>query len=298
MQTAKRYTGQRFDDAIGLYYYNARYYDPALGRFAQADTIVPEPGNPQSLNRYSYVLNNALRYTDPSGHFEEEAICTYWGYCDEESAQSGLGDMFDMLWNTSITWGDLLFLGDDSDVSTTAMFVLMSYEDGQYTAGLWGLGGQHYGQPVYWDTAKSANKKAAYNAEGNVWEGLVRNEAENWVGSIRKVNGANSLRLAAGVHNWQFATYVDVDGYWALAGAITIAAWVPGGLAAAGVSSTWISFVQGGSIAADVAGLMVDLAGQDWGPVNGTYPVVYYDPLRRGRISSQFHIKTPGGRIK
>ncbi len=45
MQTPMRYTGQRFDEAIGLYYYNARYYDPALGRFAQADTIVPDPGS-------------------------------------------------------------------------------------------------------------------------------------------------------------------------------------------------------------------------------------------------------------
>jgi len=34
----------------------------------QPDTIVPEPGNPQALNRYSYVLNNPLRYNDPSGH--------------------------------------------------------------------------------------------------------------------------------------------------------------------------------------------------------------------------------------
>ena len=41
---------------------------PLLGRFVQADTIVPEPGNPQSLNRYSYVENNPVRYTDPSGH--------------------------------------------------------------------------------------------------------------------------------------------------------------------------------------------------------------------------------------
>ena len=67
--TQRRFTGQTLDNvAGGLYFYNARYYDPALGRFASADTIVPQPGNPQSLNRYSYVLNNALRYTDPSGH--------------------------------------------------------------------------------------------------------------------------------------------------------------------------------------------------------------------------------------
>jgi hypothetical protein len=45
-----------------------RWYDPALGRWIQADSIVPEPGNPQAWNRFSYVYNNPLRYTDPSGH--------------------------------------------------------------------------------------------------------------------------------------------------------------------------------------------------------------------------------------
>ena len=68
---AYRFTGQRWDGVIRLYDYNARYYDPAIGRFIQPDTMVPEPGNPQSLNRYSYVNNNPVRYTDPSGH----AIC-------------------------------------------------------------------------------------------------------------------------------------------------------------------------------------------------------------------------------
>ena len=47
-------------------FYNARWYDPALGRFAQADSIVP-PGV-QGLDRYAYVNNNPMRYTDPSGH--------------------------------------------------------------------------------------------------------------------------------------------------------------------------------------------------------------------------------------
>jgi RHS repeat-associated protein len=63
------FTGQRFDGTIGLYDYGARFYDPALGRFISADAIVPEPGNPQALNRYSYVLNNPLRYVDPAGRF-------------------------------------------------------------------------------------------------------------------------------------------------------------------------------------------------------------------------------------
>jgi RHS repeat-associated protein len=68
LPTDYTFTGQKLDESTELMYYGARYYDPALGRFVQADTIVPEPGNPQALNRYSYVLNNPLRYIDPTGH--------------------------------------------------------------------------------------------------------------------------------------------------------------------------------------------------------------------------------------
>jgi RHS repeat-associated protein len=59
-------TDQIFDEETGLYYYNARYYDPELGRFNQADTIVPSAANPQTLNRYSYCGNNPLKYVDPN----------------------------------------------------------------------------------------------------------------------------------------------------------------------------------------------------------------------------------------
>jgi RHS repeat-associated protein len=55
---------------FGLYFYNARWYDPALGRFAQADSIVP--GGVQGLDRYAYANNSPVRYTDPSGHCPEE----------------------------------------------------------------------------------------------------------------------------------------------------------------------------------------------------------------------------------
>ena len=66
--TSYRFTGQREDGTIGLYFYKARYYDPVIGRFIQPDTIVPEPGNPQDLNRYVYVRNNPLKCTDPTGY--------------------------------------------------------------------------------------------------------------------------------------------------------------------------------------------------------------------------------------
>jgi hypothetical protein len=57
-----------------------RRYDPALGRFISADTVVPEPGNPQALNRFSYCYNNPLRYVDPTGHLTDEQIAEWLGY--------------------------------------------------------------------------------------------------------------------------------------------------------------------------------------------------------------------------
>jgi RHS repeat-associated protein len=67
LPTDKKFTGQRLDTTC-LYYYGARYYDATIGRFISPNTIVPSLYNPQSLNRYSYCLNNPLRFIDPSGY--------------------------------------------------------------------------------------------------------------------------------------------------------------------------------------------------------------------------------------
>jgi RHS repeat-associated protein len=78
LATDKKFTGQTLDQT-GLYYYGARYYDANIGRFISPDTIVPDPMNPQSLNRYSYCLNNPLKYIDPSGRTYEEYMRIYGG---------------------------------------------------------------------------------------------------------------------------------------------------------------------------------------------------------------------------
>jgi RHS repeat-associated protein len=67
------YTGQMKEGGLGgaegLYDYGARWYDPSLGRFAQADTIIPEASQgTQAWDRFAYANNNPVRYNDPSGH--------------------------------------------------------------------------------------------------------------------------------------------------------------------------------------------------------------------------------------
>ena len=77
LPTDYQYTGQRHDVYTQLYEMGARWYDAQIGRWISADTIVPDPANPQSFNRFAYVLGNPLRYVDPTGYFEEDAIIEY-----------------------------------------------------------------------------------------------------------------------------------------------------------------------------------------------------------------------------
>ena len=71
-----RYSGYIYDEETKLYYLNARYYDPLIGRFITEDTVLGEQTDPLSLNLYTYAHNNPLKYNDPTGHYAE----TLWDY--------------------------------------------------------------------------------------------------------------------------------------------------------------------------------------------------------------------------
>jgi RHS repeat-associated protein len=114
------YTGQRQESDLGFYYYKARWYDPALGRFLQADTIVPEPGNPMALDRYGYGGNNPIRFIDPTGHFDEAAI---WRYLVQQYGDSAYRYWVkwkadDVLWSllSEATANDVLVYVDGDQV--------------------------------------------------------------------------------------------------------------------------------------------------------------------------------------
>jgi RHS repeat-associated protein len=80
------FTGHEHLDAFGLINMNGRIYDPVLGRFAQPDKFIQEPNFTQSYNRYSYCVNNPLKFTDPSGN-------SSYGYMERMAALEAQTEM-------------------------------------------------------------------------------------------------------------------------------------------------------------------------------------------------------------
>jgi RHS repeat-associated protein len=118
------YTGEWWDAEVSLLYLRARWYDPAAGRFTQADTFAPELKNPQSLGRYAYALSNPLRYTDPTGHFTNEAI---QGYLDRAFTFGSEEDLWWETWNSDNTWMGLLHTAQAGDFLSKAVLDPATY---------------------------------------------------------------------------------------------------------------------------------------------------------------------------
>jgi len=69
-----RYAGYQYDVETGLYYINARMYDPLTARFLQEDTYTGNPNDPLSLNLYTYCHNDPVSYDDPTGHKRKNIV--------------------------------------------------------------------------------------------------------------------------------------------------------------------------------------------------------------------------------
>jgi len=103
-ETKYNYNSKELDDT-GLLYYGARYYNPTLMRWTQPDWIIQDVYDPQNLNRYSYVKNNPLKYTDPTGNVPIETVA------DVASVVWDLGDIYNdptNLWNYVALAGDVV----------------------------------------------------------------------------------------------------------------------------------------------------------------------------------------------
>jgi len=194
LPTDRRFTGQREETGLGFYDYGARPYDPALGRFLQADTLVPDPGNPQSLNRYSYTLGNPLRYTDPSGHYTQDEIMKYLGLDTWEAVEqyfATMPDVLKMLLTSDLTWGSVLVAGNDGQSALRAMFLLLGRAGSdKYRLTLWDL---DKGAAVAWDALGQYAQWEVFTDSGNGFARVYDNSP-----NISKGFSAPS-RTAAGI---------------------------------------------------------------------------------------------------
>jgi RHS repeat-associated protein len=95
--------------SFGLYFYNARWYDPYINRWTSPDSIIPDPNNPQSFDRYAYANNNPVRYSDPSGHFSEDQIKEILGFSEDDNWEKVL-ELFEKGGKFEGRWGWLSVL--------------------------------------------------------------------------------------------------------------------------------------------------------------------------------------------
>jgi RHS repeat-associated protein len=127
--TSYRYTGQREEAGFGLYFYNARWFDPLIGRFAQADTI--NPGGVQGLDRYACVNNSPINYVDPSGHdpwwCSMHSCIANWMYDQKVQASAKFGSKGNNNQTNSNAFG-LIFVGEGGDGDKAAFHLAVAQE--------------------------------------------------------------------------------------------------------------------------------------------------------------------------
>ena len=89
LPTRYTYTGQySYASDFGLVFYGSRFYDPLLSRWASPDSIIPQNQGTQAWDRYSYVNNSPVNYTDPTGHDLEQIIFNKTGALPKSSQSS------------------------------------------------------------------------------------------------------------------------------------------------------------------------------------------------------------------
>ncbi len=162
--TNYKYTDQELDPETGLYNYGARYYDPMIGRFISPDPIVQAPFNPQSLNRYSYCINNPLKYVDPSG---------YGWFSWVGDLFSSIGDIFTDIWQSD-TFRTCAIIGASVFVGWYTGGLTSAWLEGIVTKSAAAWGGAVAGGAAGGATA--GGMSAAFNG-GNIGQGMLTGAA-------------------------------------------------------------------------------------------------------------------------
>ena len=292
--TSYRFTGQREDVTIGLYFYNNRYYDPMLGRFTQADTIVPNPGNPQSLNRYAYVLNNPLAYTDPTGHFTDKELLQWGVFVGPHQLESVRDEPAISFWYYLLRAAEF---GDKLAIFNFGAAAESGWVTGEFKVAeeqlVFAVGGSDY--RVRWEGFQGGENAGQYLP--HEWR-LTKpgSQTYSWEQQLRKyVNGPNSLTDP----DYYEGT---LGGYYGLGGNVTakwdrFKKWHFGIQAGVGFGKLGFSLTAGKLLQDSTADPgQISLAVDGWGlgfqggyGVGGALPIV-----NEGPQPVQFGVSTPG----
>jgi len=244
----------------------ARWVDPSLARWLSPDSIVPDPADPQSLNRFSYVGGNPLRYIDPTGHFTEQQIWESLGfnsaeewYASETYKQWSQDiEFYAMLLSENTTDGSMIKWQNPDGQVYEAMFVMQELRGKERvglwnmttkaaSSGLWGLhGAQTSGNWSVWTPGDSDNREMSAHSSGisgAVWRTPKLQEGWNMGrhGDRVRVRNTKTGRLIlegvaafGGLVVAVGATVVGEVGA-AATGEVTPPAWVGHGLTLAGI---------------------------------------------------------------
>jgi len=195
--TPRGFTGHEMIDHAGIIHMNGRIYDSKLGRFLQADPNVQAPDNSQNLNRYSYVLNNPLSYTDPSGFFFK-AIGNFVGKYWRQLVAVGIG-----IATAGIASGLSFWAGLAVSVAGGALAGYVS--TGSLNGALIGAfsAAAFYGVGSYFEGLSHSNGLEAANAAGTAGAGNVQQAvayASNAsLNSVQRIGQVVAHGMAGGV---------------------------------------------------------------------------------------------------
>jgi RHS repeat-associated protein len=181
------YTGHEHMDVFGLINMNGRVYDPVLGMFLSTDNFVQDPMNPQNFNRYSYCLNNPLKYTDPSGDF-------FWMPLLYTAAQSGLTNFISQASQGNInSFGDALSSFSIGAIGGAARYGASNFSNVPGALG-GGLIGGLTGGLIGGITSGLSSMSNGHNFSNGFWPGALYGGISGTVsGAIAGYNLANEI---------------------------------------------------------------------------------------------------------
>ncbi len=227
--TLRGYTGHRHHYKHNLINMNGRTYDPTISRFTSPDPYIQDPTNSQSFNRYAYLMNNPLKYTDPTGY------C--WGGDDDDDSDTsfdftddyGSGTVtYDDDGNHNVSYDDGSGFGQTGDWGyshdTDGGYATENYETGEIGAGQ--AGG--YGKEA-WSYSQDASGHHTFNSKninqstmprGGGLENVLFDAGKAFVQTLAKTKNLNtavfdaalSAALSANNNNKEIAEDFEIIG--------------------------------------------------------------------------------------